>query len=94
MTPAASRFLAKIWPAVEHWVLDENHLTLHLKSDRASLKLLQRTRAVVCFSIDSLGEYESRIVLDAPGRVGVVIPCGAFDLDPSELRDLRLTYVI
>ena len=94
MTPVASRFLAKIWPAVVHWVLEENRLTLHLNSDWASLKLLQRTRAIVCFTLDSLGEYESRIVLDAPGRVGVVTPCGAFDLDPSELEDLRLTYII
>ena len=94
MTPAVSRFLAMSWPAVEHWVLDENHLTLHLKSDRASLKLLQRTRAVVRFSLAALGEQESRIVMDTPNRVGVLNPFGAFDLDPSELRDLRLTYVI
>ncbi len=94
MTPAASRFLDRVWPTVDHWVLDGRRLTLHLKSDRASLLLLHRNRAVVRFTLASLGEQESRIVMDTPGRVGVATTHGDFDLDPSELQELRLTYVI
>ena len=93
MTPV-SRFFSRIWPAVEHWALYDDQLVLHLKNDWSSLKLLHRLRVRVCFSLDALGEQESRIVVETPGGVGVVTPVGSFDLDPSELRDLRLTYVI
>ena len=94
ISAALSRFLKRVWPAVEHWVLDDRHLSVFLKSDNASLMLLERSHAMVRFTLASLGEQESRLVLAFPGRVGVVTTHGTFDLDPSELQELRLTYVI
>ena len=74
-------------------MLDGRHLSVFLSSDNASLLLLERSHAMVRFTLVFLGEQESRLSL-ATGRVCVVTTHGTFDLDPSELGDLRLTYVI
>ncbi len=43
-------------PAVEYWLLDGRHLSVFLKTDTASLALLERSHATVRFTLAFLGE--------------------------------------
>mgnify|MGYP000750966544 CR=1 FL=1 len=93
MHRSALRHLGRVWSAVESWEVSEGLLTVHLRNDTASLRLLQASRAVVNFVLEGLGEQASRISVEGD-LVGVVTSCGDFDLHPSELLGLRLTYVV
>jgi hypothetical protein len=87
------RHLGRVWSAVDSWEVLDGRLTVRLRSDIASLLLLQACRTVVNFTLDGLGEQVSRISVEGD-LVGVVTTHGEFDLHPSELQELRLTYVV
>ena len=87
------RHLGRVWSAVDSWELSEGRLTVYLRSDIASLLLLQASRTVVNFTLDGLGEQASRISVEGD-LVGVVTPHGELELHPSELQELRLTYTV
>jgi hypothetical protein len=87
------RHLGRVWAAVDSWEVSEGCLTVRLRTDPTSLLLLQASRTVVQFSLDGLGEQSSRISVEG-GLVGVVTTHGEFELHPSELQELRLTYVV